>query len=255
MAVSPARIEIPIGKRPVARALKVTNQGNEAISVAIRVANFDLDENNKIREIAPTAQSLDQWIIIRPLKFTVPAGKTRTIRFAVRPYVQPRPGEHRAMIFLEQTPSKNSKRKPNTLEVRFRFGVAVYGQAGPARRRTRLHAISADAAGFGLDVQNVGNAHARLRGRYGVWPVARFPGGVKARALLQASAKSKTGQIATPKGATLAGLLPSSPVLPGYRRRLGSKWPKPLAQGRYLIQFVGRLGDASFIKQKTFVVE
>ena len=64
--------------------MKLFNKSAKDIKVAIRVANFDLDEQNRVRELAPTPHSLDQWIIIRSLRFVIKAGETRTIRFAVR---------------------------------------------------------------------------------------------------------------------------------------------------------------------------
>ncbi len=254
MAVSPTRFEIPLGAKPVARSLKVINRGNEPMTVSIKVGHFDLDENSKVREIAPTPESLDQWIIIRPLKFTVPAGKTRTIRFAVRPYKRPSPGEHRAMIFLEQQGSHDKTRSQKSLEVRFRFGVAVYGQAGPAKHAFKVNGVKTDPTGFGLDIKNSGNAHVRTKGRYAVWPADRFPGESTARAQLLA-ADRKDGNIATPKSASAAGLLTGTPVLPGYRRTIRTDFGASLKPGRYRLVVDGAIAGRAIKRTTTFSVE
>ena len=61
VAVSPSRIEETLTGRPVTQTLKIINYGTEPTLVKIRVANFDLDDGNRVREIAPTAESLDRW--------------------------------------------------------------------------------------------------------------------------------------------------------------------------------------------------
>ena len=103
--------------------MSVVNFGTEPVEVQASVVHWDLDERNEVRTIAPTEQSLDQWIVINPLRFTVPAGRDR------RPSVSrcdrvssPRRGEHRAMIYLHA--SSSSPNSEQQVRVRFRVGVA-----------------------------------------------------------------------------------------------------------------------------------
>ncbi len=239
VAIAPMRFEVELGNRPVTRALKVINQSNEEMKVAIRVANFDLDSDNKVREIRPKANSLDQWIIIRPLKLTLKPGQTRTVRFAIRPHTRPRAGEHRAIIFIERDGA--GKKQKGKLNVGFRFGVVVYAQVGKPVRTARLHGLKSGAGGLSLDVESTGTAHARLIGSYGIWPAAKFPGKVIAQASLAHSEFLKKRDH-MPNGAVRAALLPDLPVLPGARRTIKARFAESLPPGSYEALISGRVG-------------
>ncbi|MGD9829916.1 MAG: molecular chaperone [Hyphomicrobiaceae bacterium] len=251
IAVSPLRFEIDLNGRPVAKALQVFNQGHEPIQVSVSVAHFDLDENNKVREIAPTAHSLDQWIVVRPLSFTIPPGASQTVRFAVRPYVRPKPGEYRAMIFLEQ---KGSQAVARRINVRFRFGVAVYAYVGSPERTSKLHGVATGPNGLTLDVESLGNAHVRLEGNVGIWPAASFPGEAKAKALVVAKQSAKQTKTVLPPGAVFAAPLPNLPILPGTRRKVATALPQPLKPGAYRAVIVGSLSGKPISRLLSFDV-
>ncbi len=249
-AVSPMRFEFALGNRPVTRSLKVSNQSAQPVTLAVRVAHFDLDEDNRVREVAPTPQSLDQWIIIRPLSLTVEAGRTRTIRFAVRPYVRPKEGEHRAMIFLSR---KGGLSRAGKLNIGFRFGVAVYAHVGNTRRVAQLKGLSATANELAMDIQSVGNASVRMLAAYAIWPTTKFPG--RDQAVAQLSRKRFLNvQDYRPAGALRANLLPDLPVLPGTRRTLSVKLKDPLPAGRYHLLLTGKLGSAPITQTVRFAV-
>src|SRR5512136_1349866 len=104
IGVSPLRIEMALGTRPVAEAIQIMNLGSAPIELSVSVSNWILDEANQVKAIEPTEQSLDQWIVISPLRLSLPPGRLQTIRFTVRPKVKPDPGEHRAMVFFDEVP-------------------------------------------------------------------------------------------------------------------------------------------------------
>lgn len=243
IGVSPMRFEFPLTKRPVTQALKVLNRSNNPMKIRLRVAHFDLDENNKVREIKPTAQSLDQWLIVRPLNFTIPPGQTQTVRFAVRPYTTPAPGEHRAIIFLERGDAETAKHS-GALDIGFRFGVAIYGNAGQIVRSGTVHDVAVDGKAARFDISSTGNAHIRLDGAFGIWPEKAFPGKLKASASIQKRSFSKTRDY-VPEGAVRAGMLPNLPILPNTRRTLVSEFQPPLPPGRYTLHIDGTLDTKS----------
>lgn len=251
MAISPMRFEFPLDARPVTRSLKVINQGSEPIGIRVKVGHWDLDEQNRLREIAPTEQSLDQWIIVRPLKLTTPPGKSRTLRFAVRPFTRPKPGEHRAMIFLEQTGAY--QKNAQGIAMRFRFGVAVYAHVGQTIRKGDVKAVVAEGRGFGVDIKSVGTANVRMNGKFGIWPANKFPGEESARQAL-AAVSGKEKKIARPRGAAIAGLLPSTPVLPGYRRQINVPLAEELKPGKYRLVLAGKLGTSKLARSHLFQV-
>lgn len=251
LGVAPMRYEMELGPKPETRSLKIINQGADEMEVAIRVANFTLDENNLIKEIASTRQSLDQWILIRPLRFKLKAGETRTVRFAVRPLTRPRPGEHRAVIFIERT--GNTAKQQGKLKIGFRFGVVVYAHVGERVRRADLKGVSANRDGLALDVQSTGNAHARIIGTYGVWPERAFPGRTVAAAMIDRSEFIKSPNH-RPEGSIGASLLPDTPVLPGARRTIKANFESKLPPGRYRALMRGRIGETPVEREITFAV-
>lgn len=251
LGVAPMRFEVALGARPETRALKVVNQGATDMDIALRVANFTLNEANHVVEIASTPESLDQWIIIRPLKFTLKAGETRTIRLAIRPLSRPRRGEHRAVIFIERTDKRGLKQ--DKLNVGFRFGVVVYAHVGERLRRSRLHGLSVAKDGLALDIESTGNSHARVMAAYGIWPESAFPGATIASALIARSEFIRSRNY-TPKGAVVGNLLPDTPVLPGSRRTVRAAFKPELPPGRYRALVRGHIGETPLERVIAFQV-
>ncbi|NKB89654.1 MAG: fimbria/pilus periplasmic chaperone [Acidobacteria bacterium] len=178
VAVSPGKFDIEIGNRPTVQSMRLFNLGDKEVEIQATVVNWDLNEENRVEVLAPTEQSLDQWIVINPLRFKIPPRSSQTVRFAVRLRVEPEDGEHRAMLYFEEILPE--ERNEGEVYVNFKVGVAVYGNAGEVRRESGLHSIEvvSDARVFAarFDLTSSGNAHVRLGGQYAVWPVNMFPG-------------------------------------------------------------------------------
>jgi len=251
IAVSPMKFEVPIGGRPVTRSMKVINSGKTPLEVGVSIGHWDLDENNNVRSIKPTAQSLDQWIVASPLKLKIPAGKTRTLRFSIRPYTKPSIGEHRAMIFLDQggAPTKG----PKGVSFRFRIGVPVYGNVGNPVRRAAIKSFVAKPARVGFNIKNDGKYNVRFSGDYGIWEATKFPGVKRGTQQLRTASKPKT--FVKPKTAMSAGELPTTPVLPGYQRTIPVPLKSNLAPGEYKMLLAGKLGDTPLNKTYSFTVQ
>lgn len=242
IAVSPARFELNLDNKRKTQTLEIVNSSSKPVEIGIDMANFDLDENNQLRVLPPTEQSLDQWIAINPTRVKIPGKGRRTMRFAIRPQVEPAPGEHRAVIFLNQN---NSGDQEEGLRFKFRLGVVVYGQVGEANRTAQLHGINSNAKGMSLDVQNTGNAHARFKGIYAVWNAASYPGDAAAAAMLQGiqDTRKSSEEIVAP-GALAAGVVSETPVLPGTRRNVVQTLPDAAKAGQRKVYLLGKLGDA-----------
>lgn len=242
IAVSPARFELDISGKRKTQTLEIVNSSDREVEVGIDLANFDLDENNQLRVLPPTEQSLDQWIAINPTHVKIPAQGRRTMRFAIRPQVEPEPGEHRAVIFLNEDKTNTT---PDGIEFKFRLGVVVYGQVGEANRAATLHNVSADQRGITLDIQNTGNAHARFRGLYAVWDAGSYPGDAAAQSLLQniQNTRKPSEDVVAP-GTLAAGVMSEIPVLPGARRTIVQTLPDTAKVGQRKVYLLGKLGDA-----------
>lgn len=239
IAAAPARVTVDITEGRAGGSVRVFNLGTEPVSVSTEISHWAMDRNNQVQVIAPTSQSLDQWLVVNPLRFTIPPGKQQVVRYSVRPHSKPGNGEHRAMLFFNQV--DNSSTNPN---VNFRMGVAIYGVAGQIDRVGRLHNLSVDYANrtaqISADIESYGNANVRMDGQISIWPRSAFPG---ANAVRQYDLSS-TGWNA-PQSVVGAGLLSSTPVLPGDRRTIQTMVPLPARSGEYIVHIKGRLGDVN----------
>jgi hypothetical protein len=251
IAVSPSKFEVVIGPKPAVESLRVFNMSSDPVTVLVNVATWDLDEDSRVRIVEPTEQSLDQWLVINPLQFTVGGGESQAVRFSIRPRVQPDPGEHRAMIYLTQQPQEDTS-APVT--VRFRLGVAIYGYVGDIRRVGTLHGVTigegSNPISAAFDIASDGNAHIRLRGQYAVWPAATYPGWERTDEI----PKLELPKTVVSEPIVDAGFLPTTPVLAGTRREIVLHIGKTLPPGNYVLDLNGRLGDTSVDRGLPFTV-
>ncbi len=241
IAVSPPRVEVQIGPRSSMETIRLFNFGDKAVEVAVSVETWDLDESNRVRAVEPTEQSLDQWMLISPLRFTVDPGGSQAVRFSIRPRIELVPGEHRAMIYFQQVPSSDPS--PG-FQVSFKLGVAVYGYVGEVVRRGVLNDLSVQTTANGpvavFDISSTGSGHVRLQGQYAVWDADRFPGVESTTELADQDRNSGT----LPPGMVTSGDLPATPVLPGCRRTILVPMPtKALQPGRYVFDVNATLGE------------
>lgn len=240
VAVSPSRFELPIGSQPTTESLTLFNYGDEAVDISVSLSHWDLDDENRVRVIEPTEQSLDQWLVVNPLQFRVEARSAQTVRFSIRPRVRPEEGEHRAMIYFDQQlPQSDAPR----VRVRFRMGVAIYGHVGEPRRSGELHGVELltgeRSLGASFDISSLGSAHLRMSGQYAIWPVSSYPG---AEATTTIDGLERRGA-EIPHGSLVAGLLPATPVLPATRRSVILNTGADLPPGDYVLDLNGTLGD------------
>jgi len=239
IAVSPPRFDIELTGASAAEALKVMNLGDAPLSLKVSVVHFGLDEENRLTLLPPNPQSADQWLVVTPLAFEIEPGKSQTVRFAVRPKVKPEPGEHRAMIFLEEQPPR--ERPFATLNL-VKVGVGVYVNVPPVLRRAQVHCVDVLWQGGQLrgllDVESLGNAHVRPQVFWVLWPAAAFPGKVGSIPVQEVPA----GPVKVPPGALAAGVVPDVPVLPGTRRNLPFALPSA-PPGEYVVELFGQVQE------------
>lgn len=238
IGVTPPFSEIVIDGRVSTHSLRLLNFGDKDVDVGVVIYHWDMDEANQVRIIPPTEQSLDQWLIVNPLRFTIPADGSQVVRYAVRPKVEPEPGEHRAMIFFEEQPTPVAEGEDPVMEILFRLGTAIYAQAGEIQRTAELHAVAADAAGMVVDLTASGNAHVRLDGQYAVWRTEDFPGADATTPIAGLGAPDSE----VPETIVTVGALPNKPVLPGTRREITLAFDPPLAPGDYVLDINGAAG-------------
>jgi P pilus assembly chaperone PapD len=241
VAVSPSVIETVLGNKPSNEVIHVYNLGDKPLTISTTVAHWDTNKNNQVRVIPPTEQSLDQWIIINPLSFTIPAGKSQVVRLSIRPQAIPAEGEHRGMVFFE---NKQDNSEIEGVSALFRIGVGIYGLAGNITRQGTLQALTLDKENnLQFTIKSTGNANIRLTGQYSVWRETDFPTN-KMPPLFDLTGKD------TNLPATLLDVtaLPTTPVLANTTRTLVVPVNVPQQAGEYIVFVNGMLGETP-IKQ------
>jgi len=240
VAVSPSRFELEIGSKPTTESLTLFNYSDDPMKIQVSVANWDLDDANQIRILEPNEQSLDQWLVINPLQFTVPGKKSQTVRFSIRPRIQPEPGEHRAMIYFDQ--QLDPEAASTKVRIKFRLGVAIYGYAGGSHREGNLNSVrvisGADPVLAKFDIASTGSSHVRMIGRYAIWPADDYPGFENTPNTMDSNEPDQP----IPE-VVASGALPSRPVLPGTRREVMLQTTASLPPGAYVLDVNGRMSE------------
>ena len=251
IGVSPSMLELSIGSKPVNESLRLFNLKKTPTKVNVEVYNWTLDENNEVKLIPPTEQSLDQWMLINPKSFVLEPGKSQVVRLSIRPPVKPAPGEHRALIYFteERMNDTTAVGEETPVEVLFKLGVGVYANANPIKRSSSLKGLSLGKNGNSLkaSITNSGNVHTRLKGTYSIWKKAKFPGIQNAEKYVTDAAAEKA-----PEGLVASGQLNQTPVLPGKTRTITTQLPSLPGPGSYVVAVSGALGEKKI--EKTYPI-
>jgi P pilus assembly chaperone PapD len=252
VGVSPPRFELEMNGKRSSQSISITNLSDQPVEMKAYVRTWTMSQNNEVQDAESTEQSLDRWIVFTPSKFTIPSRGSQTVRFAIRPKIQPKPGEHRAVLYLEEVvpETKNS----DAVTTVGRLGVVIYAYAGQVKRAGTLNSVTVDTKPNALtavfDVSSNGNGYVRMNGQYTIWPVAKYPG-AKGTQLLPDLGKPGTK---LPNNVLDAGVLPVLPVLPANRRLLRLPINKKLPPGNYVLDINGKLSETTIDQGIPFTI-
>ena len=238
LAISPSRIEMTPEKKAT-ESITVLNLGSSPMQVEVYIQNWDFDANNNYRALPPNEQSLDQWLIINPVRLTIPAKSQQTVRLAVRPRVKPDDGEHRAMVFFRQL---NDQGKG--LNYKFNVGVPIYAYFGEVKRDSELLGMDFDPIKlqFVFDIANKGNAYVRPEGVF--IAMKATDAGSDADILKKLDLEKMT---VDGLGALASGKLAAKPVFAGTRRQVLSAVPiKEILNESYVVAIKATIGQQTF---------
>ncbi|MHC9511511.1 fimbrial biogenesis chaperone [Kangiella sp. M94] len=238
LAISPSRIEMTPDKK-ASESITVLNLGSKPMVVEVNVQNWDFDANNNYRSLPPNEQSLNQWLIINPVRLTIPAKSQQTVRLAVRPRVKPEDGEHRAMVFFRQLTDEGKG-----LNFKFNVGVPIYAYFGEVKREAELLGMDFDPIKlqFVFDIASKGNAYVRPEGVFIAMKASEA--GSDADILKRLDSNKMT---VNKLGALASGRLSAKPVFAGTRRQVTSPVPiKELLNEPYVVAIKATVGDQSF---------
>lgn len=241
IAVFPSMFELEIGSRPVSESIRLKNLKKRPVTIKLDVFNWTLDKQNNLQIIPPDPQSLDQWMLINPLSFTIAPGQEQLIRFAIRPPVKPEPGEHRAIVYFTEQPSEEAEK--TAVQVLFKLGVGIYGYTAPLNKQAQLASLTLNRAQKQLaaTIANTGNVHTRIKGNYAIWKAGSFPGFKAMNEYL-----SKPTENEKPEGLITTGSMTNTPVLPGMTRTITTELSELAANT--IIAVSGSMGETRIEK-------
>ena len=251
VSVSPPRLEVEINGKTRSQSINIVNLSSEPVEMRASIGTWTMSEDNKVQEVESSEQSLDQWIVFTPSRFTIPPRHSQTVRFAIRPKVKPAAGEHRAMLYLEEIPS--GKQDSEGVTTVGRLGVVIYGYAGEIKRVGVLNSVNVEAKSDKVtavfDVSSTGNAHVRMKGQYAIYRAANYPGASATKPVNTNNSKAKL-----PDNVLDVGSLELPPVLPSNRRQLLLSISKKLPPGNYVLDLNGELSGTPIDKGIPFTV-
>lgn len=237
LGISPERYIVELDEGGgVTESLMVKNLSDEPMTVKLSVGNWELDENNRVRAIPPREDSLDRWIVINPLRVTIPPNTPQTIRWAIMPRTRPVQGEYRAMIYIQEDLPERDPSADAAVRINMRMGIPVYAYVGEVAGHAAVTAVNVgdDGREVRLALANESNRHARLQGSYAIWRGDQYPGQERALELIEGSDDNAAdGDVTVQK---INGIV----VLPGNERTV-TITPELPAGGHYVMQL-----DASF---------
>ncbi len=250
IGTSPDRFEIVYDKKNRTYALKFFNMGDTAMRMKVEASDWTL-VNDSVKELPPTPQSLSQWLLFSPARFTVAAHDEQVVRFAIRPRVKPEPGEHRAMLWLSQIPE--TKAPTGKMTALVRSGTAIYLYVPPVQAQAHIDELNASVADgsiiLHLAISNHGNRHDRPKGKVSIWHFDT-PLSDQEKERLTREMRQDTKA----KGLVAVETLTSMPILGG-QSIVRTQRLKTLPPGRYRIVVAGRfLSGDKFSFHRTVTV-
>lgn len=234
--IYPAMFEVEIGSDSVEKSLIITNLKKKPVSMRVELYSWTYNEHFQIKLVPSSPKTLDQWMVVNPVRFTIEPGGIQTIRFSITPRVKPEPGEYRAMLYVIEEPDPVNA--GNGVLITAKLGVGIYGYVQPVVHSPKIIDLSFHRASTTLSVHllNEGNVHARFRGRYIIWKKSLFSGSGSMKKLPEMIEQGHE-----PSGFLAQGFFPGDPVLPKTARSYNLKLAIPKNSGPYVVAVIGEL--------------
>lgn len=250
---SPQYHDLTLEEAQKTHATRIFNFTQEEKKVQVSVVSWDFDEEGNVRILPSTDSSLDQWVIVNPLEFTIPSGNSQAVRFAIRPATKLPPGEQRAMLVFDEVPAISKDPAAGAqLHARFQFRSAIYCQVGPVTRSGELEPFTITSKTLHGVLRSTGTANVRMDAQYTIWKQKNFPG-LDKLPLLKNVDKPDTK---LPVGILKAGALPGLPALPGTTRSFDITFQsEPLVPGEYVLALTGTVGEVNINRMQPFILK
>lgn len=223
IGISPQLFEVSLDDPLATHAYRLHNLGERDVRARVRAIQWTLDEHGEMVELPTSEESIDRWLVVNPRELDLPAGETRTVRFAFRPALPLPAGEYRAALVFEEVPTSPPAPASGTLSLstRFRITSAIYASSGPIERGGDIASVSLASDALQILARGEGGGHSRFAAVYEI---------------------RREGEPALLASGDVAAV----PVLPGMRRPVVTPLPDGVAlpAGRYHVNVRGHLGSS-----------
>src|SRR5690606_6736345 len=82
---SPQYYDLPLAEAQGTHAYRLFNLTRDPKQVKVSVVSWGFDDRGEIRILPSTDTSIDQWVVVNPVEFTIPPGESQAVRFSIRP--------------------------------------------------------------------------------------------------------------------------------------------------------------------------
>lgn len=169
--ITPSRFELLIEPRGRStQMISISNHGQKNLTLIATCSDWDIDETDSLvlLDEVTTSRSASNWLRFNPRQFTIPAGETQIIRFAVTVPPQIAGGEYRTAIVLK-TKEKYQLNANNYYQPI--FAILVYVNIPEVNRVGELADLIVtidDQKNYILNgkLSSQGNAHVRAEGEF-----------------------------------------------------------------------------------------
>jgi len=219
LSISPAFLEVPMGKGVASGQFQITNTGDEVERYRVKMVNFTFTAEGGFRELPDDEQSLVPLLKFNPKEFAIPPKSRQAVRFYIPNQGKLKPGEYRAAMELEslrttEAKSSDDKGRNFRFQVISSIVVPIFAVYGDVRYQGVVKNIKLVAKGTqrGIEtvVANTGQGRLFVIGEYEI--------------------VSETGEVQA------KGSLSRAYVMPGSERLLAAEVKDQLPAGKYTVR-------------------
>lgn len=177
ISVSPALVELQLGKGHPSGVFNVTSVTAETMRYRVHVVHFRFSSTGVLEVVPADERSIAQWIKCNPLEFVLAPHASRAVRYTVVTPKSLAPGEYRAAVWFEPL-TESGPALGDSTKVRAKVRVVtnilvpIFGQMATVEHHCELSALAATKTPGGLTiaarVANTGSGRLRVKGSYEV---------------------------------------------------------------------------------------
>jgi hypothetical protein len=176
LSVSPAYLDLVLGRSRPSRTLTVTNVTDRETRYRVQVVHFHFTPDGNVAMIPADARSLAPWLKCSPREFTLPPRAARVVRLTLVPPASLGSGEYWGAVWFEPlderaTPA-DSLRATAGVRTQINILVPVFATLAPAAPSCELTGLAASRSSDGISITarlaNTGSRRVQLKGRYEV---------------------------------------------------------------------------------------